>query len=78
MNRSLINVILGGVGTKSQKSGPAQQITGTAQFTDVDQVNKPLKSIGTNFYHLGSRNDKRCKENYYCPWIWTLCRFLIF
>jgi len=77
MNRSLINVILGGVGTKSQKSGPAQQITGTAQFTDVDQVNKPLKIFG-NFFHLGSRNDKRCKENYYCPRIWTLCRFFNF
>uniref|UniRef100_A0A914NEN1 NAD(P) transhydrogenase, mitochondrial n=1 Tax=Meloidogyne incognita TaxID=6306 RepID=A0A914NEN1_MELIC len=43
MNRSLINVILGGVGTKSQKSGPAQQITGTAQFTDVDQAAEMIK-----------------------------------
>lgn len=43
MNRSLINVILGGVGTKSQKSGPAQKITGTAQFADVDQVVEMVK-----------------------------------
>uniref|UniRef100_A0A183CD08 NAD(P) transhydrogenase, mitochondrial n=1 Tax=Globodera pallida TaxID=36090 RepID=A0A183CD08_GLOPA len=38
MNRSLLNVILGGVGTKSQKGGQAQKITGTAQFAEVDQV----------------------------------------
>lgn len=38
MNRSLINVILGGVGTKSQKTGEALKITGTANFADVDQV----------------------------------------
>jgi len=38
MNRSLVNVILGGVGTKSQKGGEAKKITGTANFADVDQV----------------------------------------
>lgn len=43
MNRSLINVILGGVGTKSQKCGPAQKITGTAQFANVDQVVEMVK-----------------------------------
>ena len=51
MNRSLVNVILGGVGTKSQKSGPAQQITGTAQFTDVDQVDYSIILILKWFYH---------------------------
>ncbi|KAK0390468.1 hypothetical protein QR680_019368 [Steinernema hermaphroditum] len=36
MNRSLISVILGGVGTKSQAGGQAKAIEGTANFTDVD------------------------------------------
>jgi NAD(P) transhydrogenase len=43
MNRSLVNVILGGIGTKSQKAGPAQKITGTAQFAEVDQVVDMIK-----------------------------------
>lgn len=38
MNRSLINVILGGIGTKSKKTGEAQKIEGTANFSEVFQV----------------------------------------
>ena len=38
MNRSLMNVILGGVGTKSQGTGKAKAIEGTATKTNVDEV----------------------------------------
>lgn len=38
MNRSLPNVILGGVGTKSQGSGQAKAIEGEATFTSVEEV----------------------------------------
>uniref|UniRef100_A0A915E5W5 NAD(P) transhydrogenase, mitochondrial n=1 Tax=Ditylenchus dipsaci TaxID=166011 RepID=A0A915E5W5_9BILA len=43
MNRSLINVILGGVGTKSKKTGEAQKITGTANLADIPQVVDMIK-----------------------------------
>ncbi|TKR72239.1 hypothetical protein L596_019717 [Steinernema carpocapsae] len=36
MNRSLISVILGGVGTKSQGGGQAKAIEGKANFTDIE------------------------------------------
>jgi NAD(P) transhydrogenase len=38
MNRSLMNVILGGMGTKSQGTGKAKAIEGTATLASVDQV----------------------------------------
>uniref|UniRef100_A0A7E4VH40 NAD(P) transhydrogenase, mitochondrial n=1 Tax=Panagrellus redivivus TaxID=6233 RepID=A0A7E4VH40_PANRE len=43
MNRSLLSVILGGVGTKSKGTGQAKQITGEANFTNVDQTVQTLK-----------------------------------
>ena len=42
MNRSLMNVILGGVGTKSQGTGKAKAIEGTAVKTNVDEVDGRL------------------------------------
>ena len=38
MNRSLINVILGGVGTLSQGTGQAKAIEGTATEINVENV----------------------------------------
>jgi H+-translocating NAD(P) transhydrogenase len=38
MNRSLLNVIMGGMGTKSQGTGKAKEIVGQATFTNVDQT----------------------------------------
>ena len=38
MNRSLLNVILGGVGTKSKGTGTAKAIEGTAKEIACDQV----------------------------------------
>jgi NAD(P) transhydrogenase len=38
MNRSLMNVILGGMGTKSKGTGKAKEITGTATETNVEQT----------------------------------------
>lgn len=38
MNRSLVSVILGGVGTKSQGTGVAKAIEGTATETNVAEV----------------------------------------
>ncbi|CAI5454974.1 unnamed protein product [Caenorhabditis angaria] len=42
MNRSLLNVILGGVGTKSQGSGTAKAIEGTAKEITSDQTTDVL------------------------------------
>lgn len=54
MNRSLVSVILGGVGTKSQAGGAAKKIEGTAQFADVDGVVDMLKvsSFGLIFSYF--------------------------
>ena len=54
MNRSLMSVILGGVGTKSQAGGAAKKIEGTAQFADVDGVVDMLKvsSFGLIFSYF--------------------------
>jgi NAD(P) transhydrogenase len=38
MNRSLMNVILGGMGTKSKGTGKAKEIVGTATETNVEQT----------------------------------------
>uniref|UniRef100_A0A914EIL4 proton-translocating NAD(P)(+) transhydrogenase n=1 Tax=Acrobeloides nanus TaxID=290746 RepID=A0A914EIL4_9BILA len=38
MNRSLLNVIMGGMGTKSQGTGKAKEIVGQATFTNVEQT----------------------------------------
>jgi len=38
MNRSLINVILGGTGTLSKGTGKAKEITGTHTETNVEQT----------------------------------------
>lgn len=38
MNRSLMNVILGGMGTKSQGTGKARAIEGTATEATAQQV----------------------------------------
>jgi NAD/NADP transhydrogenase beta subunit len=46
MNRSLVSVILGGVGTKSKGGGQAKKIEGTAQFADVDSVRFFFTKIG--------------------------------
>jgi NAD(P) transhydrogenase len=43
MNRSLPNVILGGVGTKSKGTGKAKEIVGEASFTSVDETVELLK-----------------------------------
>ncbi|VDK40514.1 unnamed protein product, partial [Anisakis simplex] len=38
MNRSLLNVVLGGMGTKSQGGGKAKAIEGTATETNTQQT----------------------------------------
>lgn len=48
MNRSLLNVILGGVGTKSKGTGKAKAIEGSAIETTSDQVLSMVRKIMNN------------------------------
>ncbi|CAI4233118.1 unnamed protein product [Auanema sp. JU1783] len=47
MNRSLLNVIMGGVGTKSKGSGQAMSIEGTAVTTDIHETVDSLKNASS-------------------------------
>ncbi|KAJ1635630.1 beta subunit of NADP transhydrogenase [Pavlovales sp. CCMP2436] len=38
MNRSVLNVVLGGYGDSTKKGGPSQQLHGVAHFTDAEHI----------------------------------------
>ena len=53
MNRSLMNVIMGGMGTKSQGKGKAKAIEGTATEATAQQVPKALANfLASNQSHF--------------------------